>query len=197
MQILSKPFGVYETNCFILKTDGGEFIIDPGENSFEWIKANVQNPIAILNTHGHFDHVWDNAKVKELFNIPIYIAKDDAFMLNGDIFGFKMPPSKADLELNADESVNIGGIDVKFWHFPGHTPGCSVIELNGVMFSGDFVFKGSIGRVDFPYSKPEDMKKSINKFLEFTKDMDVYPGHGPKTTVNAEKQSLKSWLEYI
>lgn len=197
MQILSKPFGVYETNCFILKTDNGELIIDPGENSFEWIKANVQNPIAILNTHGHFDHVWDNTKVKEAFNIPIYIARDDAFMLSGDIFGFKMPPSKADFELNPDESVNIGGTDVKFWHFPGHTPGCSVIELEGVIFSGDFVFKGSIGRVDFPYSKPDDMKKSIHKFLEFTKDMDVYPGHGPKTTVSAEKNSLKNWLDYI
>ncbi len=188
---------MYETNCYILKIDDKELIIDPGEGAFEWIKQNVSNPVAILNTHGHFDHVWDNQKTKAAFNIPIYIAEDDAFMLTGDIFGFNMPPSEPDFLVKPDDTIDANGIKIKFWHFSGHTPGCSVLEVENTMFSGDFVFKGSIGRVDFPYSSPEDMKKSMNKFLEIEENMTIYPGHGPKTSVQAEKTSLRGWLGYL
>lgn len=196
MQILSKAFGDYQTNCYIVKTDKAELIIDPGIGAFEWIKKEVSSPIAILNTHGHFDHVWDNQKIKERFNIPLYTPKADAFMLKDDIFGFNMPSSEPDFEV-LEESFDIGDIKVKFWSFPGHTPGCSAIQIGDSLFSGDFIFKGSIGRVDFPYSSPEEMKKSLKKLLDFKEDLRVYPGHGPATTVFKEKNSLRSWLKYL
>ncbi len=196
MQIFSKACGSYQTNCYIVQTEFGELIIDPGEGAHEWIKQIVKNPLAILNTHGHFDHVWDNQKTKEAFDIPIYAPKDDCFMLSGDVFGFDVPPSKADIETSEGE-YKIGGVYFKFLSFPGHTPGCSAVQIEDALFSGDFIFKGSIGRVDFPYSNPQEMKKSLEKFLGFTKDLTIYPGHGDKTSVLKEKANAKGWLAYL
>lgn len=196
MQIFSKPCGSYETNCYIVSTNTGELIIDPGQGAFEWIKSVVKKPLAILNTHGHFDHVWDNQKTKEAFGIPIFAPKNDAFMLEGDMFGFDMPSSKADVETE-EGWYEIGGVRFKFWNFPGHTPGCSAIQIEDALFSGDFIFKGSIGRVDFPYSSPKEMKKSLQKFIDFTEELTIYPGHGPSTSVSREKINAKNWLEYL
>lgn len=196
MQILSKPCGAYETNCYIVVTDSGELIVDPGDGAFDWVQSIVKKPIAILNTHGHFDHIWDNQKTKEAFGIPIYAPKNDVFMLKGDVFGFNMPPSVADVE-SEEGWYEIGGAHFKYWDFPGHTPGCSAIQIGDALFSGDFIFKGSIGRVDFPYSSPEEMKKSLQKFLDFTQELAIYPGHGDKTTVSREKSNAKRWLEYL
>ncbi len=196
MQIFSKACGSYQTNCYIAQTELGELIIDPGDGAYEWIKQKVKKPLAILNTHGHFDHVWDNQKTKEAFNIPIYTPKEDCFMLGGDVFGFDMPPSKADVEVS-EGNYEIGGVNVKFYSFAGHTPGCSAVRIEDALFSGDFIFKGSIGRVDFPYSNPQEMKKSLLKFLDFTEDLTIYPGHGDKTSVFREKTSAKGWLAYL
>jgi glyoxylase-like metal-dependent hydrolase (beta-lactamase superfamily II) len=192
-----QPMGAYQTNCYIVTIDNKDLIIDPGVDAFSWIKNNVKNPIAILNTHGHFDHVWSNDMVAKHFHIPIYCPKDDLFMLENDPFSQGTPKSKASYKVKPDEVLEIDTIKVHFHHFPGHTPGCSAIQINDALFSGDFLFDGSIGRVDFPYSNPEQMKKSINKILQWTKDFDVYPGHGNTTRLSKQKSSLKSWLRYI
>ncbi len=174
MQIFSKACGSYQTNCYIAQTELGELIIDPGDGAYEWIKQKVKKPLAILNTHGHFDHVWDNQKTKEAFNIPIYTPKEDCFMLGGDVFGFDMPPSKADVEVS-EGNYEIGGVNVEFYSFAGHTPGCSAVRIEDALFSGDFIFKGSIGRVDFPYSNPQEMKKKPFKILGFYRRFDNLP----------------------
>lgn len=197
MQIKMQPMGAYQTNCYIVTVKGKDFIIDPGVEAASWVIQNVTNPAAILNTHGHFDHVWSNQEVKEKLNIPIYCPKDDCFMLKDDPFSQGTPSSTADFKVQNDETIEFEDIKVTFHHFPGHTPGCSAIEIDNTLFSGDFIFQNSIGRVDFPYSSPDDMKKSINKILSWEKDMDIYPGHGGKTSLSRENQSLKAWLNYI
>ncbi len=197
MDIKQKPCGIYMTNCYIVNVDGKEFIIDPGVDATQWVKDNVKNPVAILNTHGHFDHVWSNAELKEYCNIPIYAPKDDVFMLSSDPFSQGTPQSSADVEVVGDEEFEIEGVKVKYFLFPGHTPGCSAILIGDVFFSGDFIFKSSIGRVDFPYSNPEDMKKSIEKFLQFKENYRVYPGHGESTDVFSEQKTLPAWLNYL
>jgi glyoxylase-like metal-dependent hydrolase (beta-lactamase superfamily II) len=98
MQIKIQPMGSYQTNCYIVTVDGKDFIIDPGMNATEWVLKNVTNPVAILNTHGHFDHVWSNAEVKEALKIPIYCPKDDVFMLTDDPLGQGTPKSTPDYE---------------------------------------------------------------------------------------------------
>ncbi len=189
--------GMYQTNCYIVEVDGKEFIIDPGVGATDWVVKNTKNPVAILNTHGHFDHVWSNKEVKEKLNVPIYVPIDDEFMLKDDPFGQGTPPSQADTLVVGDQEFDIDGVRVKYIHFPGHTPGCSAILIGDTLFSGDFIFKGSIGRVDFPYSNPDDMRQSIEKFLHVTEDWQVLSGHGEPTTVKAEQRSLPMWLNMI
>ncbi len=197
MTIKSAPMGDYQTNCYIVTINNKDIIIDPGMNATQWVLDNTTNPIAILNTHGHFDHVWSNKELKEKLNIPIYCPKDDCFMLSDDPFSQGTPSSKADVEVSPDEEFELDGIKVKFHHFPGHTPGCSAISIEDSLFAGDFIFNGSIGRVDFPYSKPEDMKKSITKVLSWTNDFTIYSGHGPSTTLNNERESLTAWFKHL
>ena len=197
MQIKSKPMGDYGTNCYIVDIDGKQFIIDPGVGAFVWIKENAKNPVAILNTHGHFDHVWSNNEVAKYFNIPIYCPQNDVFMLQNDPFSHGTPKSKANFEVAPNQTIKLLEKEITFFHFPGHTPGCSAIAIDDILFSGDFIFNGSIGRVDFPFSNKEEMKRSLKTVLGFSKNYTIYPGHGGKTTLNNEKNSLKAWLNYL
>lgn len=197
MQVKVQPMGPYQTNCYIVSIDGKELIIDPGVGAVSWVLKNVKNPIAILNTHGHFDHVWSNKELKEKLNIPIYIPKDDAFMLENDPFSQGTPSSKADKIVQRDEVVDIEGIKVKFWYFAGHTPGCSVIEIEDSWFSGDFLFEGSIGRWDFPYSNGKEMIKSLKKVSNFKGNFKIYPGHGGSTTLAREMKYVPYWIEQV
>jgi len=193
MEVLVKPCGEFYTNCYIVDK---RIIIDPGVGAFEFVKKFAKEPIAIINTHGHFDHIWDNQKVKKYFNIPIYIHKNDAFFLQNDPFGYNPPKSEADFLLEEGD-IKIGDYDIKIRYFPGHTPGSVTVEIGENMFSGDFVFDGSIGRVDFPYSNPNDMKKSIEKFLKIPYDKRILPGHGATTTIKKAQKFLPMWLEYL
>lgn len=197
MQIQMHPMGAYQTNCYIVTINNKDFIIDPGVDALPWLIQKCKNPVAILNTHGHFDHVWSNQEVKDKFNIPIYCPKEDAFMLQNDPFDQGTPKSKVDVLVENDQTFIIDGVEFSFHHFPGHTPGCSVITFDNAMFSGDFIFQQSIGRVDFPYSSPKDMVKSIDKVLSWKKNYTIYPGHGPSTNLETEKVSLKAWKNYL
>ncbi len=199
MGIKIQPMGDYQTNCYIVTVNDKDFIIDPGVGATKWVLQNTKNPVAILNTHGHFDHVWSNKELSEKLNLKIYAPKDDNFMLEKDPYGFGMTPSCADILVKPDEEFDFDGIKVKFHHFPGHTPGCSAIELDGNLFTGDFIFNGTIGRTDFPFSSPLKMKQSIDKILKWDKNKDfiIYPGHGHPTSLNQERESLLNWKNYL
>lgn len=197
LKVLSQAMGPYQTNCYIVVNSGKEIIIDPGMGAFEWIKTHVKSPVAILNTHGHSDHIWSNKVVQEFFNIPLFCPIDDAFMLINDFEKEGYELSTPNIKVKDSECFNIAGLDVHFLHFPGHTPGCSAIQIGKTFFSGDFIFKGSIGRVDFPFSSPKEMYKSIEKFLKIKEDFVIYPGHGPSTTVKAEQCTLQHRLKYL
>ena len=197
MQIKVQPMGPYQTNCYIVTIDGKDIIIDPGVGAMEWIRENTTNPIAILNTHGHFDHVWSNQEVKEKFNIPLYTPKDDVFLLQSSQMMPNLPHSYPDFELEGDAEIEIEGIKIKFLHFPGHCPGCSVIEIEDAMFSGDFIFERSIGRCDFPFSSPQKMIKSLEKFKKLEYDKTVYPGHGGPTSIKAEQRNADYWINTL
>lgn len=194
MQIKVQPMGEYQTNCYIVSVDGKDLIIDPGLGATKWVIDNVTNPIAILNTHGHFDHVWSNAELQEKLNIPLYTPKGDVMLLSGSEWRPDLPPSKPDVEVEPNQEFDFDGIKVKFRHFPGHCPGCSTIEIGDAMFSGDFIFERSIGRTDFPYSSPQDMRDSLERFKKLDYDKTVYPGHGNTTTIKQEQQYADYWI---
>jgi len=197
MEIKIQPMGQTQTNCYIVTIDNKDLIIDPGMGATSWVINNTTNPIAILNTHGHYDHVWSNAELQKELNIPLYISKDDAFMLEKCILGQNPPSSKADVLVDGDEELTIKGIKVQYRHFPGHTPGNSIIEIEDVWFSGDFLFQQSIGRWDFPFSSGEAMMKSLEKAMKIEGDFTVYPGHGMSTTLKQEQRGMPMWLEYV
>jgi glyoxylase-like metal-dependent hydrolase (beta-lactamase superfamily II) len=191
------PMGATQTNCYIIEVNGSELIIDPGMGALSWLESTLTNPKAILNTHGHFDHVWSNQVVKEQLNIPIYVPEDDNFMLLEDPLYRDTPPSEADYLVKPDETVTIDGIEITFWHYPGHTPGSSIIQIGDKLFSGDVIFERSIGRTDFPFSNPEDMKNSLRRYQQLETDYITYPGHGNETSVFKEKQNLDYWITLL
>ncbi len=195
MQILKKAFGEYATNCYILKGEQGDLVIDPGQGSFDWVMQNTGKIAAVLNTHGHFDHVYDDAKLQRM-GAKIYIHEEDAFMLRADPFETMPESIEADVLIKGQEqSLEIAGFNVKFSLFAGHTPGSCMIEVDGVIFSGDVIFKGSIGRWDFPFSSGAQMRESLHKILQIKGDFTLYPGHGPNTSLAAERQNLKYFLQ--
>ena len=197
MQILKKAFGEYATNCYILKGEQGDLVIDPGHGSFDWVMQNTGKIAAVLNTHGHFDHVYDDAKLQRA-GAKIYIHEEDAFMLRADPFETMPESIEADVLIKGQEqSLEIAGFNVKFSLFAGHTPGSCMIEAGGVIFSGDVIFKGSIGRWDFPFSSGAQMRESLHKILQIKGDFTLYPGHGPNTSLAAERQNLKYFLQFF
>ena len=197
INIKVKPMGPYQTNCYIVTVDGKDFIIDPGVGATSWVISNVKNPVAILNTHGHFDHVWSNQELKEKLNVPLYTPKGDVFLLQSSNWMPDLPPSYPDVEVVGDEEFDFDGVNVKFRHFPGHCPGCSTIEIENAMFSGDFIFERSIGRTDFPYSNPQDMRNSLEKFKTIDYDKTIYPGHGGTTSIKAEQRNANYWMQNL
>ncbi len=197
MQIKVQPMGVYQTNCYIATIDGKDFIIDPGVDATEWVLQNVTNPVAILNTHGHFDHVWSNDALQKKLGIKLYTPKGDVMLLSSSSWMPDLPPSTPDVEVVGDEEFDFDGTKIKFRHFPGHSPGCSTIEIGDAMFSGDFIFERSIGRTDFPYSNPSDMKKSLEKFKTLNFDKTLYPGHGGTTTIAQEQRNADYWMRTL
>ncbi|MEA2072282.1 MAG: MBL fold metallo-hydrolase [Campylobacterota bacterium] len=197
MTIKVQPMGIYQTNCYIATVDGKDFIIDPGVNATEWVKANVTNPVAILNTHGHFDHVWSNSELQNDLGIKLYTPQGDVPLLQDATWVEGLPPSTPDVEVVGDEELDFDGVKVKFRHFPGHCPGCSTIEIEDAMFSGDFIFERSIGRTDFPMSSPDDMKDSLERFKLINYDKTVYPGHGNTTTIKQEQRNADFWIQSL
>ena len=175
MKIQKCAFGEYQTNAYILQFDDFEFVVDPGFNATEWVLKNTKNLQAILITHGHFDHIWDTAKLQEQTKAKVYCPIQDSFMLESDCFNLGLTPCKADI----------------------YIPGCSIIEVCGHIFSGDFIFQRSIGRYDFPYSNSNDMRESLERFLQIKEDLPIHPGHGGDTSVFAESRNIPAWIKYI
>ncbi|NLK66278.1 MAG: MBL fold metallo-hydrolase [Campylobacteraceae bacterium] len=200
MRILRKEFGRAVTNCYILDSGDEQIVIDPGEGASEWIVKNTTNLKAVFNTHGHYDHVFDNYKFNEL-GVKIYIHESDAFLLDKNLAVMLKEGSKADVLAKDGDEFKVGKFRVKFHHFPGHTPGCCMLEVKcgdeKAMFSGDFLFKDTIGRFDFPYSNANDMRASLLKVAKFKDEIKVYPGHGGSTTLQTELKNIEYYLGWF
>ncbi|MDR0665369.1 MAG: MBL fold metallo-hydrolase [Helicobacteraceae bacterium] len=199
MKMLAEPMGRgYQTNCYILIKNNRSIIIDPGIGAIRWIIKNAPNPLAALNTHGHFDHTFSDAALQRELKIPIYIRQEDGYMLKGDYFSMDQEPCEADYLIADEEPIEIEGFCFRFRHFPGHTPGCSMIEFSDRLFSGDFIFDGCVGRYDFPGSSPTDMKRSLERFMAFYGDKDdrpMYAGHGKPTSIQRARAFVPEFID--
>ena len=207
MQIKQFTFNPFQENTFIIYAENKEaIIIDPGfyEKSeqdifFEFINKNQLNPIALLNTHAHIDHVLGNNLVVSEFNIPYHLHALDVPVLESvknyaHLYGFQSyleSPSPTNF-LEEGKSIFLNNKEIKVSHTPGHSPGHVVFYLpeDNIVINGDVLFKGSFGRVDLPGGDLETLKKSIHEVMfSLPEETLVYCGHGPETTIGQEKKS--------
>jgi glyoxylase-like metal-dependent hydrolase (beta-lactamase superfamily II) len=185
----------FETNCWLIGADGTDeaVVVDPGFSPglvHRMLETEGRRPVAVLATHGHFDHIGSAAEFCG-DDLPFYIHEGDVLALTDPArWGAEYPPVPVkDVRTLVDgDELAFAGFRVEVLHTPGHTPGSVCFRTDGWVLSGDLVFAGSIGRSDFPASSPADMARSLSRFLELPDPMEVYPGHGPRTTVGRERE---------
>lgn len=201
MNIMSMILGPVGTNCYFLVNEDTKeaIIIDPADNASAIKQKLIQSglePVAILLTHGHFDHIMAAKEIAEEYSILIHafyeewdLLKDPS--LNGAYLirsKFTLNPHK---ELRANDLLHMAGIELLVIHTPGHTRGsvCFYHKESQTLISGDTLFKESVGRTDLPTGNSETIKKSISERLFQLDDATkVYPGHGESTTIGHEKK---------
>ena len=200
MKIISYPAGIYDANCYIIFDDMDPeregLLIDPGgdaEDILNKVKQNNINVKYIFLTHGHFDHNGGVNTIKSNLNIPVYIsAKDNCFINSEDknFVGFSPQYESIDADsfLKDGDILNFGQEKLEIIETPGHTQGGITIKIRDSIFSGDTLFKGSVGRTDLTGGSQKQLIDAIkNKLLILPDDTIVYPGHGPLTTIGYEK----------
>lgn len=196
--------GFLETNCYVVGCERTKkaFIVDPGAESsriIEEIRKEHLNPEYIINTHGHGDHIGANKSIRqefEDFKIAIHANDKDMLIdasknLSADFAMNYVSPS-ADLVLNGGEIIKVGDLELEILFTPGHTPGgiSIFIRKEKAVFTGDALFCGSVGRTDLPLSSGADLIRAIKeKLMVLDLDVIVYPGHGPDSTIENERES--------
>jgi hydroxyacylglutathione hydrolase len=195
------PIGVYAANCYLIACEETKeaIVVDPGGESEEIIKKSDElgvNIKYILLTHAHGDHIGGLKDLKKEIGCPVLIHKDDEDMLLDAQLNLSAHMSMDDVMIKPDrlledgDVINVGNLQAVIIHTPGHTQGGISIKVNNIILSGDTLFKGSIGRTDLYGGSFDDIIDSIkNKILVFPDEYEIYPGHGPSTTVGFEKRN--------
>ncbi len=186
----------FESNCWLISADGTDdaVVVDPGFSASRiraMLGSEGKRPVAVLATHGHFDHIGAAGDLCG-DDLPLFIHEADVMALTdptGWGAGYSTPPvAVKDVRTVVDgDELAYAGFRIEVVHTPGHTPGSVCLRTDGWVLSGDLVFAGAIGRSDFPNSSSASMAASLRRFLTFPDDLDVLPGHGPRTTVGRER----------
>lgn len=211
MLVVGFPVGSLQANCYVLAREESApcLIVDPGQDAVEALDEQLGKhgltPAAVLLTHGHFDHVFSAAEVCRAHEVPLWIHPDDRFMLTdpgaalgpqGEALFAGMPPmtEPSDVRELADGmELELARISVRVTHSPGHTSGSVLFgagtdEGGRLMFAGDTLFAGGIGRTDLPGGSHEQMRNTLSgRVLSHDDETVVLPGHGPTTTIGRER----------
>jgi len=193
--------GPIQSNCYIIGCERTReaAVIDPGGDADRILITLAKDRLRcvyIINTHGHFDHSADNKRLKEVTGAQLLIHHADAPMIlhqsmNRGMWGIHVDNSPPpDRYLTEGDVITFGDISLKVLNTPGHSPGGISLVTDKIVFVGDTLFAGSIGRTDFPGGDHEGLLRNVRKKI-FTlgDDVVVYPGHGPKTTVGRERKT--------
>ena len=206
VQILTIESQPFAENSYLVWNDGGTeaFVIDPGfepDLIAEALEERGLTLVAIVCTHGHCDHIAGNAALKRAHpTVPIIIGTGDAAMLTDPMknlsgpFGIDLTSPPADRTVTDGEALTVAGITMDVGEIPGHSPGHVVYVLRNtkptLVLGGDVLFRGGVGRTDFPGGSFAQLKTGIHRVLwPLPDDTVVYPGHGPTTTTGHEKRT--------
>lgn len=203
----------YDNGCYLVVDDREEAVcVDPsmGERVLlDAVRAEGLRLVEILNTHGHPDHIFGNAAVKEATRARLAIHRLDEYRLSppdrdpGPANGasvrpptpFVIPPAAADDLIDEGPLRFLDGVDLVALHTPGHTEGSTCFWLRGAnaLFSGDVLFRGNVGRVDLPGGDPRAMERSLERVAALPSETRVFPGHGAQTTIGDELRWLRGF----
>lgn len=197
--------GMFQTNCSIIEAaDKKLIVIDPGDqaaNILSFCEKGNFTIVGILLTHGHFDHITAVTELKDKFNAPVYIHKEDEqLLLNPDVIGLgrlsqmRMSgyrPEAATNHIADGDIIKLGELSFKVIHTPGHTKGscCFALEQDKLLFSGDTLFAGSVGRTDLYGGDEKTLLESVKKLALLDDDYTVIAGHGETTELGYEKRT--------
>lgn len=224
MFIAGFPAGSWGTNCYVVATEPGAecVVVDPGQNAAsgvdELIREHRLKPVAVLLTHGHIDHMWSVTPVAGTYDATAWIhpadrhlltdpmagiSRESAQMLLGGTYEFTEPDDVR--ELGDGNVLSIAGLEITVDHAPGHTQGSVAFRtpygdqgISEVMFSGDLLFAGSIGRTDLPGGDHAQMLTSLrDKVLPLADDIVVLPGHGEQTSIGRERATNPYLLDLL
>lgn len=193
MLIETFTVGMLSTNCYVASCHDTKeaIIIDPGldyisesQQIIDYIEQAQLKIKFIVNTHGHTDHVKGDAIFQEKYNVPILIHKLDTYFIES----IKNDKAPENILLEDGSVIEFGKENLKVIHTPGHTRGCICLVGEHLVFTGDTLFAGGIGRTDFPEGSMTDMNRSLQKIEKLPDSMLVYPGHGETTMIGEEKR---------
>ncbi|MBN6040879.1 MBL fold metallo-hydrolase [Amycolatopsis sp. 195334CR] len=203
MLVVGFPSGAFAANCYLVARDAGTecVIIDPGQEAAPKVAAALDEhrltPVAVLATHGHFDHVADAAA----FGLPVHLRPEDRGLLTDPASGASpqllaalgdavRPVEPVELVDLTDGDLEIAGLTITVAHTPGHTPGSAIFRLGELAFTGDTLFAGSIGRTDLPGGSVSQLEQSLaDRLLTLDDRTVVLPGHGGTSTIGRERQA--------
>lgn len=192
------PVGMLAANCFLLADAATRetFVIDPGADAaaiIDVIRREKLVPKAVINTHGHWDHIGANREIKKVFSVPLLIHRADADFLTtatlncADALGGGLPSPMADQLLEDGQTLALGGLTLTVIHTPGHTPGGISLLADGLLFTGDTLFCGTIGRCDLPGGSERTLMASLKAYERLPGTLAVLPGHGPSCVLDRER----------
>jgi glyoxylase-like metal-dependent hydrolase (beta-lactamase superfamily II) len=208
------PAGSFQTNCYVVAPGAGEacVVVDPGQDAVDPLEALLAEhrltPVAVLLTHGHFDHTFSVAPVCDGHDVPAFIHPEDRAMLADPMRGLspeataffggrlELREPRSVSELSDGRELELAGLALRVVHTPGHTRGSVLFTTDAeaagggtveVVLAGDTLFAGSIGRTDLPGGDPARMQQSLRWFLDRDDSTLVLPGHGATTTVGRER----------
>lgn len=184
------PLGPTQTNCYLIRSDASAddaVVVDPGYE----ISPPGFDVAAILVTHCHWDHLGGIAALAGATAAPVYMSEQEAPVLENPQAFYPdqpIPPYTPEVHLKGDETFELAGMSFETVPVPGHSPAHLAYATDGALFSGDVLFAGSVGRTDLPFADWETLLDSIRRLFDrFPPETVVYPGHGPSTTLGAER----------
>lgn len=207
-ELFSIPLGSYMANSYVIRDKSGKTaVIDIGEYSEEYAKFLRSYGIAkvdyILLTHGHFDHICGVKELKDNFGGEIFIHPADALCLEDEekslcncTDDYSQIPVSADTLIEDGDEISLGATNIKVMHTPGHTKGSVIYITDKDIFSGDTLFRLSMGRTDLPGGSTKELFKSLKEIGKIEGEYDIYCGHGDKTTLSYEKRNNRYLRAY-